>query len=66
MVSSEMSELIGMSDRIYVFCNGNLTGHLEKTEMNEEKILQYASEFVNTENDVVRGGEESFRGVRNE
>lgn len=39
MISSEMPELIGMSDRILVMHNGKIKGCLEKEEMNQEKIL---------------------------
>lgn len=45
VVSSEMPELIGMADRLYIFCNGFLTGELNKSEMNEEAILRYAADF---------------------
>lgn len=44
MITSEMDELIGMSDRIAIFCEGHKTGELEKGEFNSEKILAYASE----------------------
>lgn len=40
MISSELPELIGMSDRIYVMGNGTINGELkEKEEMIQEKIL---------------------------
>jgi len=45
MVSSEMPELIGMSDRMYVFCNGRLSGELAGSEMEEERILGLAADF---------------------
>jgi ribose transport system ATP-binding protein len=43
MISSEMEELIGMSDRIMVLSEGEKTGILEKEEFSQEKILSYAS-----------------------
>ena len=45
MISSEMSELIGMSDRIAVMCNGVLTGELDSTEATQEKIMDFATRF---------------------
>lgn len=43
MISSEMEELMGMSDRIVVLSEGNMTGLLEKNEFNQEMIMTYAS-----------------------
>jgi len=46
MISSEMSELIGMSDRICVMCNGKLTGEItDRAEMTQENIMKYATSF---------------------
>lgn len=46
MISSEMPELIGMSDRICVMCNGKLTGVIsDKADMTQEKIMSYATQF---------------------
>ena len=43
MVSSEMPEVLGLSDRILVMCNGQLTGELTREEATEEKIMHLAS-----------------------
>jgi ribose transport system ATP-binding protein len=43
MISSEMPELIGMSDRILVMHEGKVTGKLSKNEFNQQKILELAS-----------------------
>ena len=43
MISSEMPELIGMSDRILVMHEGRITGQLDSTEVTQEKILEYAT-----------------------
>lgn len=43
MISSEMEELMGMSDRIIVLAEGNLTGELQKDEFSQETIMAYAS-----------------------
>ncbi len=46
MISSEMAELLGMSDRLYVMCNGKLRGEItEESEMTQEKVMSYATQF---------------------
>ena len=39
MISSEMSELIGMSDRIMVMCDGRVTGFVNGNEATQENIM---------------------------
>ena len=41
MISSEMPELIGMCDRIYVMNDGELKGELEAKEATQEQIMSY-------------------------
>lgn len=43
MISSEMPELIGMSDRILVMHNGRIAGELKRSEFDQEQILKIAS-----------------------
>ena len=43
MISSEMEELMGMSDRILVLAEGDLTGELQKDEFSQETIMTFAS-----------------------
>ncbi len=43
MISSEMLELIGMSDRIIVMHEGRITGELQRDEVTQEKIMLLAS-----------------------
>ena len=43
MISSEMEELMGMSDRIVVLAEGQMTGELQKEEFCQETIMTYAS-----------------------
>jgi ABC-type sugar transport system ATPase subunit len=38
-----MPELISMSDRIYVMCEGSVAGVLRKNEVTQEAILSLAS-----------------------
>jgi inositol transport system ATP-binding protein len=46
MISSELPELIGMCDRIYVMAGGQITGELKRTEFSQEKIMRYAMNIV--------------------
>jgi methyl-galactoside transport system ATP-binding protein len=46
MVSSEMPELIGMSHRVLVLCEGRLTGTLLKEDADQETIMRYATKFI--------------------
>lgn len=43
LISSEMEELIGMSDRIIVFSEGVITGELQKNEFSQNAIMALAS-----------------------
>ena len=43
MISSEMPEILGMSDRIIVMCEGRKTGELLREEATQEVILKYAT-----------------------
>ncbi len=46
MISSEMPELLGMADRLYVMCNGKLTGEINaKEDMTQEKVMSFATMF---------------------
>jgi len=42
MISSDLPEIIGMSDRIYVMKNGRITGEINREEATQEKILSVA------------------------
>ncbi|MDO4260766.1 MAG: sugar ABC transporter ATP-binding protein [Eubacteriales bacterium] len=43
MISSEMEELMGMSDRIMILAEGVVSGELQREEFDQETIMQYAS-----------------------
>ena len=44
-VSSEMPEVMGMSDRIIVMCDGRITGELSAKEATQDMILTKATQF---------------------
>ncbi|WP_129597719.1 sugar ABC transporter ATP-binding protein [Anaerophilus nitritogenes] len=46
MVSSELPELIGMCDRIYVVTSGKISGELERKEFSQENIMRYATQVI--------------------
>lgn len=46
MVSSELPELIGMCDRIYVMCQGLIAGCLEKKDFSQEAIMRLATGLI--------------------
>ena len=43
MISSEMPELLGMCDRIYVMSRGRISAELRRDEFSQELIMQYAT-----------------------
>lgn len=46
MISSEMPELIGMSDRIMVMCEGRVSGIIDGKGATEEEIMRLATKFI--------------------
>ncbi|HBI71756.1 MAG TPA: sugar ABC transporter ATP-binding protein, partial [Lachnospiraceae bacterium] len=46
MISSEMPELIGMSDRILVMCDGRISGEVSGEEATQENIMSLATKFA--------------------
>ena len=46
MISSDMPEILGMSDRIIVISHGRITGELSKNEFSQVRILELASEQI--------------------
>ena len=43
MISSELPEIINMSDRVYVMYEGNITGCLEQEDISQESIMKLAT-----------------------
>lgn len=43
MISSELPELLRMSDRVMVMCEGRVTGELDISEANQENIMKLAT-----------------------
>ncbi|WHY34765.1 sugar ABC transporter ATP-binding protein [Cytobacillus firmus] len=44
MISSELGEVLGMSDRVYVMAEGQMKGELSIEEANQESIMQLATQ----------------------
>jgi inositol transport system ATP-binding protein len=43
MISSELPELLGMCNRIYVMCQGRITGELQREEFSAEAVMALAT-----------------------
>ncbi len=46
MTSSELPELLAVSDRIIVLCEGRLTAEIPRAQANEEAIMSAATAFL--------------------
>ncbi|EOR26992.1 MULTISPECIES: sugar ABC transporter ATP-binding protein [Clostridium] len=44
-ISSELPEIMGISDRILVMCDGRITGELDINDATQDLILEYATKF---------------------
>lgn len=44
-VSSELPEVLGISDRILVMCDGKITADIKNEQVTQEQILHYATQF---------------------
>lgn len=47
VISSELPEVLGVSDRIIVMREGRMTGMLETKKTNQEEIMHYATGVKN-------------------
>ncbi len=43
MISSELPEVVGMSDRVYVMREGAIAGELDKDQISQENIMTLAT-----------------------
>jgi putative multiple sugar transport system ATP-binding protein len=43
MISSELPEILGMSDRVYVVASGRIAGELLIQDATQEKIMRMAT-----------------------
>jgi inositol transport system ATP-binding protein len=48
MISSEMPELLGMCDRIYVMSKGRIVAEIQRGQFSQELIMQYATGSIKT------------------
>lgn len=55
MISSEMPELLGMSDNIMIMCEGKLSGFLGQGEATQIEVMKYATRFSNKAKEEVSG-----------
>lgn len=46
MISSEMPELLAISDRVMVMCEGRISGFLDREEATQEKVMELATKFM--------------------
>ncbi len=53
LISSDMPELLGMSDRVAVMSDGHLVEHMSREEATQEKVLEHASSML-----TLKGGTE--------
>ncbi len=45
MISSEIPEIMGLSDRIIILAAGQLTGEISRKQFSQESIMRFASKF---------------------
>lgn len=46
LISSEMSEIIGMSNRIMVMCEGRISGFIDQEDATQENIMELATKYM--------------------
>ena len=46
MISSEMPELLGVTDRILVMSNGRVAGIVKTSETNQEEIMELSAKYL--------------------
>ena len=53
MISSEMPEILGMSDRVVVMCQGRVTDEYKRGQFSQVDIMTSATKFLNLESTFV-------------
>ena len=43
LITTEMEELLGLSDRLLILCEGESKGFIEKDDLTQEHVLSLAS-----------------------
>jgi len=46
LISSEIEEILGMSDRILVLAGGRIAAEMERGAATKEKILEFATKYA--------------------
>jgi ribose transport system ATP-binding protein len=64
MISSDMEEVLGVSDRIAVMREGALMGVLEAKDFSEEAVMRLAVAPVTANPDPVAGGQTTNKEIR--
>lgn len=54
MITSEMPELLGISDRVFVMCEGKLSGFLEKDAFSQVNVMRLATQYMEDESEKVQ------------
>jgi ABC-type sugar transport system ATPase subunit len=49
MISSELPEIVGMSDRVLVMCQGRIAGELPRAEATQERVMSLATGVASSE-----------------
>ena len=65
MISSEMPEIIGMSDRVIVMCQGRITGEFERSKLDQEEIMTCATQFLTVAGETPKEVEAVSESVSN-
>lgn len=55
MISSEMPEILGMSDRVIVMCQGRVTGEYKRGQYSQVDIMTSATKFLDLESTLASG-----------
>ncbi len=54
MISSELPEVVGMSDRVYVMREGSIAGELNGQDITQENIMTLATSVDSSQHKAVR------------